>query len=104
MNDFHGHLDAHFERQFAASDANRDDEAPAEHYYDTAREELAADIDGLEEILANSAWLAEHASALLVASESFRGEVYAARSDWLDKRAKELQDIAAKQADFGGEE
>ena len=58
-------------------------------------EELADDMDGLAEILADSAWIAEHASFLFASSESFRAEVLSAKKDWIERRAQEIADAEA---------
>ena len=59
-------------------------------------EEIAEDLDGLAEILADSAWIAEHASFLFASSESFRAEVLSAKAEWIERRAQEIADAEAE--------
>ena len=59
-------------------------------------EEIAEDLDGLAEILTESAWIAEHASFLFASSESFRAEVLSAKKDWIERRAQEIADAEAE--------
>ena len=68
---------------------------PTDEHEAAAMEELAADMDGLSEILTESAWIAEHASFLFASSESFRAEVLSARKEWIAKRAQEIADAEA---------
>lgn len=68
---------------------------PTDEHEAAAMEEIAEDIDGLAEILADSAWLAEHASFLFASSESFRAEVLSAKKDWIERRAQEIADAEA---------
>ena len=68
---------------------------PEDEHESAAMEELADDMDCLAEILADSAWLAEHASFLFASSESFRAEVLSAKKDWIERRAQEIADAEA---------
>ena len=68
---------------------------PTDEHEAAAMEELADDMDGLAEILADSAWIAEHASFLFASSESFRAEVLSAKKDWIERRAQEIADAEA---------
>ena len=69
---------------------------PTDEHEAAAMEELADDMDCLAEILADSAWLAEHASFLFASSESFRAEVLSAKKDWIERRAQEIADAEAE--------
>lgn len=69
---------------------------PTDEHEAAAMEEIAEDLDGLAEILADSAWLAEHASFLFASSESFRAEVLSAKKDWIERRAQEIADAEAE--------
>ena len=69
---------------------------PKDEHESAAMEELADDMDCLAEILADSAWLAEHASFLFASSESFRAEVLSAKKDWIERRAQEIADAEAE--------
>ena len=68
---------------------------PTDEHEAAAMEEIAEDLDGLAEILADSAWLAEHASFLFASSDSFRAEVLSAKKDWIERRAQEIADAEA---------
>jgi len=69
---------------------------PSSQHESAAMEELADDMDGLAEILADSAWIAEHAAFLFASSESFRAEVLSAKKDWIERRAQEIADAEAE--------
>lgn len=69
---------------------------PKDEHESAAMEELADDMDGLAEILADSAWIAEHAAFLFASSESFRAEVLSAKKEWVAKRAQEIADAEAE--------
>ena len=69
---------------------------PSDQHESAAMDEIAEDLDGLAEILADSAWLAEHASFLFASSESFRAEVLSAKKDWIERRAQEIADAEAE--------
>ena len=68
---------------------------PTDEHEAAAMEELSDDMDGLAEILSDSAWLAEHAAFLFASSDSFRAEVLSARKEWIAKRAQEIADAEA---------
>ena len=68
---------------------------PTEEHEAEARYELARDLTGLGEILAESAWIAEHASFLFTHSESFRAEVLTARQVWLADKARQIAEEEA---------
>jgi len=69
---------------------------PTDEHEARAMEELADDMDCLAEILADSAWIAEHAAFLFASSESFRAEVLSAKKDWIERRAQEIADSEAE--------
>lgn len=69
---------------------------PKDEHESAAMEELADDMDGLAEILADSPWIAEHAAFLFASSESFRAEVLSAKKDWIERRAQEIADAEAE--------
>ena len=68
---------------------------PKDEHEAKAMEELAADMNGLSEILTESAWIAEHASFLFTHSESFRAEVLTARKTWLADKARQIAEEEA---------
>lgn len=69
---------------------------PKDEHESAAMEEIAADLDGLRELLEASPWVAEHASFLFASSESFRAEVLSAKKDWIERRAQEIADAEAE--------
>ena len=69
---------------------------PTDEHEARAMEEIAADLDGLRELLEESPWIAEHASFLFASSESFRAEVLSAKKDWIERRAQEIADAEAE--------
>ena len=69
---------------------------PTDEHEAAAMEEIAEDLKGIAEILADSAWLAEHASFLFASSEYFRAEVLSAKKDWIERRAQEIADNEAE--------
>lgn len=69
---------------------------PTDEHEARAMEELADDMDCLAEILADSAWIAEHASFLFASSASFRAEVLSAKKEWIERRAQEIADSEAE--------
>ena len=69
---------------------------PTDEHEARAMDEIAADMDGLQDLLEASPWLAEHAAFLFASSESFRAEVLSAKKDWIERRAQEIADNEAE--------
>jgi len=69
---------------------------PTDEHEARAMDEIAADMDGLRDLLEASPWIAEHAAFLFASSESFRAEVLSAKKDWIERRAQEIADAEAE--------